>query len=208
VAELLASDPRTKGLPLYVVVDPQFDAADLADYSQIQSVLTPDDLRPQKLEPIVGAIAASGRAPFVQAEAAVVGEAVDAIARVNRLATAYPVERLEPALLAALGQYGPEISGSIIAALQGFGTQASLAPLAGLVKGDADVELKVMACRAMAAVLKRTGTAAPADVVSVLKDCLAGDVPALRAAAAEALGVAGLSAQDCLMLLQTEALGG
>lgn len=208
VMELLSSDPRTKAAPLYVVVDPLEESAELSEYAGIAEVLSPDDLRSAKLAPILQEkVLAESRSAFTEQEEALVLQAAQALACVAALHTEYPLQVLEPSLIAALSGYSEEVTAAAIAPLAAFGSEASVEPLSQIVSGDASVEVKVCACGAMAAVLKRTQAGASEEVVAVLKNALAGDVQALREAAAEVLSAAGLSADEVLLLLCTEGLG-
>jgi HEAT repeat protein len=208
VVRLLAKDPRTKSAPLYMVALPVSGGPELAQYTEVEAFLSPDDLIATKLQPILDEkVFAESRSLFTEDEEALVLRAAEALAPVNPLDTMYPLALLEPALTRALTGYKEEVSLAAVAALAKFGSEQSIEPLSGLVVGDASLGLKVAACRAMAAVLKRTETGLPEEVLAVLKDAMAGDEQALREAAAEALSGGGLSAEDVLLQLRTEALG-
>ncbi|KPK58316.1 MAG: hypothetical protein AMK73_09365 [Planctomycetes bacterium SM23_32] len=208
IMTLLKGDPRTMEAPLYVVVDPTAEAPRMSDYEGIADVIGPDALRTEAVQPIVEEqVFARSRSAFTDAEEALVLKAARALAAVNPLATAYPLAVLEPPLVKALTGYSEEVSAAAVAALAEFGSSATVEPLAELVSGDGSVALRSAACRAVAAVLKRTGAAPAEDVVAVLKDTLAGEDQAMRQAAAEALSAAGLPAGEVLALVRTEGLG-
>ena len=130
-----------------------------------------------------------------------------ALANVAPTQTEYRLAVLEPSLVKALTGDGDEVSAAALASLASFGSAAAVEPLGRIVAGDAAEELKAAACGAVAAILGRTGEGASEGVVGVLKNTLAGDVQALKEAAAEALAAAGLSAEDILALVRAEGLG-
>ncbi len=208
IVALLKGDPRTKAAPLYVVVDPTEEAPEMAAFDQIEQVLRPDALRAEALAPILQEqVFARSRSAFTDEEQALVLKAAEALDEVDPLATAYPLVMVEPALVKALRGYGEEVSAAAAEALAGFGSPGSAAPLAGLVASDASQDLRVAACKALAAVLKRSDAPAGEDVVAVLKAGLDADAQPLRQVAAEALGAAGLGAEAQMTLLRTKALG-
>jgi hypothetical protein len=208
VMALLTSDPRTKAAPLYVVVDPVADAPKMSDYEGITAVIGPDALREETIRPIVEEkVLAESRSAFTDEEEALVLKAARALEAVNPLATEYPLAMLELSLVKALTGYREEVSAAAVAALAEFGSTAAVGPLAEVAAGDGSVPLRASACRAVAAVLKRTDAAAPEDVVAVLEGLVAGQEQDLREAAAEALSVAGLPDAELVGLLRSEGLG-
>ncbi|MCK4375694.1 MAG: HEAT repeat domain-containing protein, partial [Candidatus Brocadiae bacterium] len=118
-----------------------------------------------------------------------------------------PFGDVELPLIKALTGYSEEVASAAVGSLAAFGSGQSVDPLSRLVAGAGSEQLRVAACRAAAAVLKRTAGGASEEAVAVLTEALAGDVQALKEAAAEALSAAGLSADDVLLLLRTEGLG-
>jgi len=208
IMEQLQSDPRTKAAPIYAVVDPTREAADLSPYEAIRKVLTPDHLRASVIGPILQEeVLAESRSAFTDEEEALVLKAVQALAGVDPRTTAYDFAVIEPGLVQAVSGYSDEVTAAVVDTLRKFGSAAALPALAGVVAGDKTVDLKIAACRAIAAVLKRTEGPAPEDLVATLKSTLASDDQALRQAGAEALSVAGLSAEERLELVHSEALG-
>ena len=205
--QFLQNDVRTKAAPIYVIVDPTQPAADLTKYSIVQQVLTPDHIRSTVLDPILKEkVLAKSRSAFTDEEEALVLKAVKALNGVDPRTTKYPFAVLEPGLIEAASGYSDEVTGAVVDALHTFGSAACLPALAGIVSGDKGVDLKVAACDAIAAVLKRTGTPASEDLMAALKGTLDSDDQSLRQAGAEALSVAGLSPQDRLSLIQSAAL--
>ncbi|MHC4480155.1 MAG: HEAT repeat domain-containing protein [Planctomycetota bacterium] len=208
IMRLLSSDPRTRTVPLYVVAIPVPRGPELAEYEGVEEFLATSDLRVAKLRPILESqVFAESRSLFADEEAALVLKGARAVSGVYPPQSEYPLEVLEPSLLGALSGYGEEVSAAAVAALAEVGSQLSVEPLSGLVSGEASLELKVAACRALAAVMKRTGAGAPEAVVAVLSDALGTDQQVLRQAAAEALSAAGMDEPEVLSLLRAEALG-
>ena len=207
VYTMLKADPRTKGAALYMVVDPADEAPDMAPYEGVEGVLSPDDLRSVKLQPILKEkVFAQSRSAFTEDEKVLVLKAARALQGLNQPATQYDLAALEPAVLKALSGYGEEVTSAAVACLSGFGSAEALGPLSQVVSGSGSVPLKVSACRATAAVLQRTKAAASEDVVAVLTGALRSQDQGLREAAAEALGVSGLAAEDLMALLRKEGL--
>ncbi len=193
--------------PIYVIVDPTKPAADLTTYSAIQKVLSPDHIRAAVLDPILKEkVLAQSRSAFTDAEEALVLKAVKALNGVDPRTTKYPYAELEPGLIQAASGYSDEVTSAVVGALLRFGTPACLPALSAIVTGDKAAALKVEACDAIAGVLKRSGAVASEDLMTALKGTLASDDQSLRQAGAEAIGVAGLSPQDRLSLIETEAL--
>jgi len=205
---VVRSDPRTKGAPLFVIVDPAQDFVDVSKEAGIERVLTVDHIRSAVLRPFIQEkVFQERKTAFTEEEEALVLKAAEALKAVDPLNTQYDLSRLEPSLMVALKGYSEEVSLAVLAALAEFGSAACVDPMAALVAGDGSVELKVAACGAMASVLKRAGAAASEKATGILKGALAGDVQELREAAAEALGAARLSAEEVLSLVVTEGLG-
>ncbi len=207
IIELLKADPRTKDLPLYVVTGPADPAAEVGDYDEIDRVLTTDDIRREKLEPIIEDVLAVSRTVFTEEEEQIVLKAVKALDRVDPDTTEYPLGRLEPALIQALRGYREQVTAAAIGALASFGTGESLGPLGRVVAEGDTVELQAAACRAMAAIMVRTGAQPPQRAHEALMAALASEHEFLRQAAAEALGAAGLEAETEMSLIRTEGLG-
>ncbi len=204
---MLREDPRTKGLPMYAVVGPDGASVDLGEYEGIEKVLSVDDIRAEKIKPIVEqTILAESRTAFTEEEEAVLLKAVRALAEVPPDRTQYLLSMLEPSLVSALRGYSDQVTGAAISTLASFGSPVALKPLSGIVERDAALELKVAACNAMAAVMRRTGATASEDVRQTLETALAADQQELRVAAAEALSAAGLSSPELLGLIQTRGL--
>ncbi|MFO8006188.1 MAG: hypothetical protein R6V05_00470, partial [Candidatus Brocadiia bacterium] len=192
VVELLQTDPRTKGLPIYAIVGPEGPVADVAGSEAVTEILTADDIRPAKLQPIVEQeVLAKSRSAFTEEEEMLVLKAVQAVSAVDPARTEYPMGQLEPALIKALRGYRDEVTLAAVDALAAVGSEQCLLPLARIVRQGSTSEMKADACYTAAAVMKRTGAGAPDQLRSALDDTLAGDEQALREAAAEALGVAG-----------------
>lgn len=208
VMRVLREDPRTKAVPLYVVVDPAAAAPDMANQEGVTAVITPDDLREAKLQPVLEKeVLAKSRSAFTEQEQAIVLKAARALVGVDPLTTSYPLEVVEPSLIKALTGYGADVTAAVEAALEAFGSAESVEPLSKVVAASDSVDLKIGACRAMAAVMKRAGATATEDEVAVLRAALAGQDQALRQAAAEALGEAGLSPEDQMALIRKDGLG-
>jgi HEAT repeat protein len=207
VMDLIKSDARTKSAALYLVVDPAADAPDLKKY-EMDGILTPDDLRTEKLLPILEeTVFAESRSAFTDEEEALVLKAAAAIEGVDPNNTDYPIAQLERALARCLTGYEDAVTAAAIGALARFGGEGAVDPLSKVVADDPNVDLKVGAARAMAAVLGRTQTGAGEDALAVLQDALANGDQALREAAAEALSAAGLPGADVLALIRTEGMG-
>jgi len=208
VVTALKEDPRTKSAPLYVVVDPAAPAPDMSKYQGIEGVLKPDDLRQEKLQPIIQEkVLAKKRSPFTEEEQAVVLRAARALGRVDPLKTRYALEILEPSLISALAGYSENVTAAVVANLSDFGDDACVEPLSKVAAGGGSLNLRVAALRAMAAVMKRSGVPATENVAGILKAALAGKDQPLRHAAAEAISAAGLPASETLRLLRKEGLG-
>ncbi len=209
IVALLSGDPRTKGAPLYVVVDPAAPSAEVSEYAGIEDVLSPDDLRAAKVQPILQEkVLSESRSVFSEEHEAVVLRAAQALLVVPPLHTAYELQTLEPCLVKALSGYSEDVTAVAAGCLAAFGSEAAIEPLSQVVGGEASVGVKVVACRALAAVFKRTRAEASQAVAAALKDALAADEQELREAAAEALSVAGLDWGELLLLLREEGLAG
>ena len=208
VMRLLKDDPRTKAAPIYVFADASAPHAALEGYEAIAEVFSPDDARAEKMAPVAADVLAESRSAFTDAEAAVVLKAARALAGVEPANTAYPLAVAEPALVKALTGYGDEVSAGAIAALARFGAGGSVQGLAAVVAGDASVELKVAAARALAAVLGRTDGAASAETIAVLQGALNAEDQTLREAGAEALSAAAVPAGALVGMVCTDVLGG
>jgi hypothetical protein len=206
VMDLIKGDPRTKSAALYLVVDPADETPDLKPY-EIDGILTLDDLRTEKLKPILAeTVFAESRSAFTDEEEALVLKAAAAVEAVDPTNTDYPFGQLERALTRCLQGYQDEVTAAAIGALARFGSANAVDPLSVVVADDPKVELKIAAARAMAAVLGRAGEPASEDAVAVLKDALTNGEQALREAAAEALSAAGLPAAEVLELIHTEGM--
>ncbi|MGD2175271.1 MAG: HEAT repeat domain-containing protein [Candidatus Brocadiaceae bacterium] len=203
----LRQDPRTKGLPVYVVLGPRGAVADVASYEGVEAILSADDIRQAKLQPIIeGTILAESRSAFTDQEEELVLKAVRALDGMAAADTAYPLRAIEPGLTRALRGYRDEVTGAAISALASFGSEAALPPLSQVVAGDDVVELKVGACEAMAAVMARTGAKPSPDALEALKAALSEGSQPLREAAAGALAVSGLGPQEVIGLVRSEGL--
>jgi len=206
VLGLLKSDPRTKGLPLYVVLGPGEMAADVTDHEGVDQVMTTDDIRLEKLEPIIREVLSQSRSAFTDDEETVVLKAVAAINAVNPAHTAYPLETLERPLIQAVRGYSDEVTAGVIGALASFGTGESLGPLAHALATESSEDLKVAACEAMAAIMRRTLDVPGEMAEEALMEAVSSEDQAVRRAAAEALGAAGLQAETEIALLRSEGL--
>jgi HEAT repeat protein len=201
----LKSDIRTAALPTYVMIDATQQAADVSKYEGLSGVLSPDDIRAAKLGPIVQPILSRRTSALAQEQGDIVLQAAEALRNVDPKTTKYPLGLLEPSLIGALRGYGEPVSMAVVADLKSFGSAKSLGPLSQVAADkDNSPELKARACYAIASVLKRTQAKPPAEVVEVLKASLKSDNKSVREAAAEALGVAGLSGMDLLEIVETQ----
>ncbi len=206
IVELASTDSRTKAAPLYVIVSGAGEPADVASYDQITKVLTADHVRPSVIEPILQEqVLARSRSAMTEEEEQVVLKALEALKAVDPATTSYPVAALEPALLKAIMGYSEEVTEGVVAALRKFGSAESFDALGVIVAGDMPNELKVAACKSIAAVLRRSGDASD-ELVEILLHALQSDKLPLRKAAASALGAAGLSPQQQLSLLKAQAI--
>jgi len=188
----LKSDARTAPLPLYVVLDPRNTTLDLSDYEGISAVISPDDLRAAKIEPLLTKAAAVGEIPSEGERAELVLLATQALEAVDPATTRYPLEALEPALCAALTGYGEAVALSAVRNLGRLGSAAALPALErALTREGASAELKAAVCKAIASVVSRTGESLNPSLVTALGAALEGEVQAVREAAAEALSVSG-----------------
>ncbi len=205
--ELLKTDPRTKDAALYVLADPTEAGADLGKWENIDQVLSTDHIRASVIEPILQEkVFAKSRSAFTEEDEAIVLKAAQAVLKVDPADTRYDLSVLEPALIKALTGYSEEVSMAAVEALALIGAQQSVDPLAQLVAGDGSVELKMAACRGIAAILRRAEAAPSEDAMAILKNALAGDVQELREAAAEALSVANLNPRERLALIVAEGM--
>jgi tetratricopeptide (TPR) repeat protein len=206
VLEMVQEDPRTRGVPVYAVIGPGDEVADVVHREGIAAVLPVDDLRPVKIQPIADAVLARSLSAFTDEEEALVLKAVQAVQAVDPEATAYDLPMLEPALVMALTGYGEDVTRGAIGALVPFGSPEVLPHLGKIVAGDASTEVKVAACKAIVAVVTRTQAAVPPDTVAAVKNALVAEDAALQQAGAEALSVAGLEAGELVGLIRTAAL--
>ncbi len=203
----LTQDPRTKGLPLYVVAAPSGEGADVSGYEKVTRVLAADDIRADALKPIIANVLAKSRSPFTREEEALVLDAAGALNGVDPGNTAYPLGVLEPALIDALEGYSDEVTAAAVNALAAFGSEQALAPLSGIVERGSTDQLKISACQAMAAVLERTQAVLPKEAYRVLRKAHGTGSQALQEAAAEAIGSSELSDGEVLGLVRKEPLG-
>jgi len=198
----LKADARTGGAPLSVIVNPSKQAAKLSDYVGITRVLSPDHVRAQALEPLLRTALAEPHTGLGEQKADVILLAAQVLQQVDPETTKYPLAMLEPSLIGALRGYGEPVAMAATTDLARFGSEASLAPLGALLADTGlSVELKAAACRAIAVTAQRTGAVPGAGTVDALRRALGSDEPAIRQAAAEALGVAGLSPDEILELV-------
>ena len=207
VMEKLASDPRTKGLPVYVVADPSGEGADVSGYDAVTKVLTADDVRAETLEPIIAEVTAESQSPFTEQEKAQVLDATRVLDDVDQNTTAYPAGKLQPALIDALTGYGDEVTAAAVDALSKFGGEPCLLPLSKVVETGSTDPLKVSACHAIASVLERTDVALPIEAADILEAAHAEGSQAVQEAAAEAIGSCRLTGGRALDLIRTEPLG-
>ncbi len=163
-----------------------------------------------RLIPSLGARAAEEVQIIPQSERAeTILLAATTLAAVNPRTTEYPLGIAEPPLIAALTGYGESVSLAAVENLKRFGSTDAIGPLAKLVSGEeTSPELKASACHAIAAVVARTSQELPAETVEVLNTALQSEVQAVREAAAEAIGVAGVTEGEILGLVETYASGG
>ncbi len=205
--ELVRNDPRTKSAPVCVVFGRQGGPADATMLEGIEQELSGDDLRTDTVLPIVQKALAEAVVPFGEAEQAMVLKAAAAVAELVPSQTRYPLDMVEASLAKVVQGYGDEVSAAAIAALAAVGTGTSVEPLAAVVAGEASTELKVAACRALNAVMRRTGVGASEGVVATLEAALAAEEQSLREAACEALNAAGLAPERLVELVRTAGLG-
>jgi len=200
--ERLQTDVRTKTVPLFVVVDPQREAADVSEREGITAVLSLGDLRAEKMSPLMAEhVLSKSPTPLTEEKEAVVLKAAEALGLVNPQATEYELGLVEPALVDALRGYSEPVQSAALRALARFGSAQVVGPASEIVASDSSsTELKVLACRTIAAVLRRSGEAADQKTVKTLMDTLASQEKALREAAAEALGAAGIPEPQALDL--------
>ncbi len=209
VLQKLKTDARTKAVPLYVIADPRMESPDLSKYEGIAAVLSPDDIRAAKLQPLLETVMALRPTPIGAEKGEIVLLAARALLSVDPEMTGYPLRMLEPSLIGALRGFGEPVQLAAVGNLARFGSASALEPLAELLaSGTNSEELKASACYAIAAVAQRTGQKPSGGVVSALKNALDGDVQTVKEAAAEALSVAGLSEQDILGVVDAYALPG
>ena len=198
----LKADVRTKTVPLFVVVDTEMESADLSRYEGITSALSIDDLRAEKIGPLMEEhVLTQSPTPLTEEKEAIVLKAARALALVDPLMTRYDLSLVESALIDALRGYSEEVQGAALRALARSGSAGVASPASEIVASEASSgELKIVACRAIAAVLRRSGQPAGEDVVNRLLEALVGGDQAVREAAAEALGAAGIAPADALAL--------
>lgn len=192
----LAEDSRTRAVPLYVIVDPRRDAADLAGYGAITAVMSPDHVRTVELESVVKPAFAKRPSPFAVARGELVLLAAQTLLGVDPATTKYPLGILEPSLASALDGYGLPVQMATVANLTRFGTEVSVAALTRAVVADQTPELTSAACYALAAIAGRCGKPLPDSTMQALREPLVSEVETVRQAAAEALSAGGLSAED------------
>ncbi|MDP6106875.1 MAG: HEAT repeat domain-containing protein, partial [Candidatus Brocadiia bacterium] len=203
VMDKLSGDLRTKAVPLYVIRDPASESADLGEYAgMIDGVLSPDHVRATELAPLVRPAIQRRPSPFAVERGETVLLAARTILAVDPATTAYPLIELEPSLVAALWGYGEATADTAATALARFGSLASVPALAELVSADETTEeLKVVACRAIAAIAERTAEPVPQDAMKALAAALAIGPQPVREAAAEAMGAGALAPEQALELI-------
>ena len=138
--ELIKGDPRTSHALLYVVIDPREDAAKVAPEDGVESVITPDGLRPDVLLPLLQSkVLMESRTSFTPDEEQTVLSAARTLASVNPVTTKYPLVVAEVALIRALRGYSENVTVAAISALGNFGTDAAIQPLSKVVGSQMSV---------------------------------------------------------------------
>ena len=203
----LKNDIRTRDLPLYAVIDSKTQSVDVEGFEGISGVLSTDDLRMEKLGPILDQqVLAVSVTPLTEQKEATVMDAVEAVRGIDPATTGYPLAMLEPALIHALRGYGEAVHSACTDALGRFGSGAALEPLGKLVADESSSnDLKIAACLAITSVARRTGERASDAVIETLEAALSSDVEELKVAAAEALGAMVLPAEGWLELFREHA---
>ena len=201
VHTLLKEDVRTQSVPLYVVAGGE--AVDVASYSGIAGVLTPGQVRADKISSILKQeVLEERKAAGAAKSEELLMRALQALEPVPLKATDYPLTMVEPALLDSLRGYSEELEKVALRVLANIGSYDAVQPIGKIVgEPDSSTELKVQACRTVATILRRSGKAAPRKTVGILKNALEEGAKELKEAAAEALGAAGLEPSERLEYL-------
>jgi len=201
----LKSDVRTRSVALYVIAGGRQDGPDLSGYEGITSLLGRDDVRSARIAPLLEQVAEQGAVPTEAERAETVLLAALALAAVDPATTRYPLQTVEPALIAALRGYGEAVSLAAADCLARFGSANALGALGSAVSDpDSSPELRASACRAIAAVAARAGEPLSQPVLDALMGAFASDIQFVREAAAEALSVSGIGSERLTELINAE----
>jgi len=203
VLDRLRADVRTKTVPLCVVIDPRRESVPVEKYEGVGLVLRLGELRAEKVSALLQEqVLQKRQTPLAEEKEALVLRAARALEAVNAAATKYPLGLLEPALLDALRGHSEGVQSAALGALGRFGSVRAVDAAAGILAAEgSSAQLKAVACRAIASVLRRTGQTASAEVVKALSEALGSESEAVREAAAEAMGAAGIPASQMLELI-------
>ena len=201
VHTLLKQDVRTQSIPLYVLAGDS--AVNVSDYSGISGVLSPAQVRADKINSLLQQQVLEQRnAGDAERSEELLMAALKALEPIQPEATDYPLGRLETALLDSLRGYSEDLELVALRVLATIGSYEAVQPIGKIVDDqESSAELKVQACKTIASILRRTGKVAPAKTVGVLQDALGTGSKKVREAAAEALGAAGLKSSEELEYL-------
>lgn len=205
----LKADLRTKGTPICVVSDPAKPHIDTSGFEGIAARLGLEDLTSEKLAALLKELPAGAPSPLSEERQDLVLRAATALNRDFLVPgiCAYPLDMLEPSLIAALGLYGEPVQKPVVEVLGKWGGGDALESLGTLVAlKKASPELKVTACRAMSAVMQRTGQKLSGELLKAVRAALDHQNHAVRKAAAETLLQGGLAQEEVLQLIKQYAM--
>jgi len=201
--QALCDDARTATVPMLVVVDSRKPSADLKKADRA-AVMSADDIRAEKLPKIVEQAMSKQPAKAGGGSEEQVLAAASALEMVDPVTTQYPVNMLEPSLIAALKAYGEPVQLAVVSALTRLGSAEAIGPLAAVTGNEnASAGLRANAAYALAAIAQREGQGLPEPVVATLKKALQDPAQQVREAAGEALSVSGLGGKEILKLLDS-----
>ncbi|MEF8787909.1 MAG: HEAT repeat domain-containing protein, partial [Planctomycetota bacterium] len=202
VLESLKSDVRTGGVPIYVVVDSSTKSVQVPKDEDIKGTIKLGQVKSPDFESMVTSqLLQRSNTPLTEKKEQTVLRALEALLDVPPQATSYKLQELEPGLVRALRGYSEEVQDGALRALSRFGSPDAVLPVSKkLAQEGPSADLKAQACRTLASIFRRTGQQAPKKAVSRLRTMLEHDSADVRRAAAEALGAAGLSAEEVLDL--------
>lgn len=203
----LRNDPRTKLVPIFLVIDPKAagDKVDPQKQQGVAGVIETDLILEEYLKKVVVDPYLSKPSPTAagKEQETFILQGLEAVAPIDPLGTKYELTRyLESPLGKALLGRSDEVKLLTLECLAKLGTKLSVQPLLVTITSKDSVPVRSAALLALGQICKRGAIAPDEKTKDAVQACLQDEAEQVRIAAAEALGLMGLSPAEWLKTVQ------